>query len=598
MTITKDRDYRLLTFATFGLLWLYVFLRAIYVSPLHDEVATYFHFIETGKIWGEDAQLDANNHLLNSLFGKISYRLFGESFFLFRLPNVLAFALYFWGIRHLLRDLKPWFQYICLIGITSIPYVLEYFAYTRGYGLSITCFTWVLIFAQKLTKQFSLLNLAGLYFFAFAAILSNVSFLTTGCLAVLLTIVLFLRNVRQLSWVQISGFILLTALFFLACKPLVELSMVMKEAGTLYYGSLEGLWDVTGKTLFRYVFFTDHDVLAIVISVLLVVLLIVQLWKLISLGLWNYLRRADGLFAFFFFGLLTLIVIMAEAFKINYPEDRVAMQLIPLFLLLVITTIYHSKTGEKALYLFLLFPLSLILHLSLSTSVFTPDERLTDDFYRKVKKQLKPESSLSGYPTMQLTWALHERNVPVKNFMHLETSFRPNADIVLVKSALTPKNTDLSGYAIIAEDREASYIAYKRKTAFGRRPLFRIGLEQLESQNEYIDLARFSPQSNWQNKPLLISVKATVKRALKTDLESIVISSTKTSGEAFRYESYDLRWYNSIHPDEITFEMTYEFTALDAQESDFVVYLWNKRFTPMKVSNCTVYIYSLQKAEE
>lgn len=591
-----NRNYRYITLGTFVLLWTYVVLRAIFTSPLHDEVATFFHFIETGRIWGSDAQLDANNHLLNSFLGKISYRLFGESFFMFRLPNVLCFALYFWGIRWLLRPLKPAAGYIALIGITAIPYILEYFAYTRGYGISISCFVWVLIFAQKLTTQFKLTTVAGLYFFAFLAITANISFLTTGCLAVLLVGACFLKNLRKAAPLQLAGIAVLTVLFMMVCKPLVGLSMTMKAAGTLYYGSLDGLWDVTGKTLSRYMLFTDADFLCWVFLAGILALLVVHLRQLFILGLWEYLKRLEAVFAFFFFGLLTLIVLMAEAMQINYPEDRVAMHLAPLLLLLIIATLNSRTIGRKAIYALVLFPVTLIFHLSLSTSVFTPDERMTDDFYGKVKRALTEGSSLSGYPTMQLTWALHERKAAFKNYMHLETTFQPNADVVLVKSSLVPKNAGPGGYRIIAEDREAGYIAYKRTTAFDRKPLLRVALEQAQTHDEFIELARFSVQENWQEKPLLLSVKGTLKRSQRTDIESLVISSAKANGEAFRYEAYDLRWYNGILPDELAFEMTYEITAPDPDEAEFVVYIWNKRMVPMALSNCTVYIYALEKS--
>jgi hypothetical protein len=40
----------------------YLLLRAWYVAPMHDEVATFFHFIETGHIWDDQTLADANNH--------------------------------------------------------------------------------------------------------------------------------------------------------------------------------------------------------------------------------------------------------------------------------------------------------------------------------------------------------------------------------------------------------------------------------------------------------------------------------------------------------------------------------------------------------
>lgn len=596
MTTHKTASYtRLLTWATFLVLMSYVLLRAAFVSPLHDEVATYFHFIESGYIWGDGAILDANNHLLNSLCGWISYKLFGESFFFFRLPNVLSFVLYFWGIRQLTKQLEPVTGYLALLGITSIPYVLEYFAYTRGYGISIACFVWVLVFAQRTIKNYKLLNVAGLFLFAFLALAANLSFLTTGCLALLIAGIYFLKNFRKIGRWQLIGIPVITIGFLLACWPLVSLSMKMKEAGTLYYGSLDGLWDVTGKTLSRYVLFTDNDALCWAFAGLIALLLVVQLIRLIRKGLWSYLATTGGLLTFFFTGLLVMIIVMAELLQINYPEDRVGMYFIPLFLLLFVYTVAEHQLARKTAFLLAVFPVTLLLHLSLSTSIFTPDERMTDTFYASVKKHLEPGSTLLGYPTMELTWALHERKAEFKNFMHLDRSFQPDADLVLVKTALLDPKTSLKGYELVAEDTEAGYRAYKRFKAPQRKPLAMISLDNNASQGEYIDIARFETQDNWQGKPLHIAVKGTLKREGNTPVETIVISSAKTDGSGFRYEAFDLRWYNGIQKAEIPFEMHYELPALDTNEAGFTVYAWNKFLYPMAVEQCTVTVYSLIK---
>ncbi len=564
-------SYKLLTWITFLALAIYVVLRALFVSPLHDEVATYFHFIESGYIWGDGAILDANNHLLNSLCGWISYKIFGESFFFFRLPNVVSFALYFWGIRQLTKQLEPLTGYLALLGITSIPYVLEYFAYTRGYGISIGCFVWVLVFARQTITNYKLSNIVGLYVFAFLALAANLSFLTTGCLALLIASVYFLKNIRNLGRWQVIGIPVATIAFLLACKPLVSLSMKMKEAGTLYYGSLDGLWDVTGKTLSRYVLFTDKDALCWVFALVITALLVVQLIRLIRKGLWNYLATTGGMLTFFFTGLLAMIIVMAELLKINYPEDRVGMYFVPLFILLFVYTVAEHPLAKRSVFMLVAFPVTLLLHLSLSTSIFTADERMTDAFYAQVKSHLKPESTLIGYPTMELTWALHERKAAFKNFMHLDRAFQPDADMVLVKTALLDPKTSLKGYQLVAEDREAGYRAYKRAIEPKRRPLAMISLDKNGSKNEYIDIARFDTQDNWQGKPLHIVVKGTLKREGNTPVETIVISSVKTDGSGHRYEAFDLRWYNGIQKAEIPFEMHYELPVLDTNEAGFTV---------------------------
>ncbi|MCH8554049.1 MAG: DUF2827 domain-containing protein, partial [Schleiferiaceae bacterium] len=65
------------------------------VGATYDEVWTITHF---AKFYYPDVltctPCDANNHILNTLFIKVLFTLFGESLFLARLPNVLAFLMY------------------------------------------------------------------------------------------------------------------------------------------------------------------------------------------------------------------------------------------------------------------------------------------------------------------------------------------------------------------------------------------------------------------------------------------------------------------------------------------------------------------------
>ena len=83
--VTRDTWWALLLFLA---LLIYLLLRAWFVEPLHDEVATYFFYIYHGDFWGANMVVDANNHLLNSWLCHAIYRVFGDHFFLFRLPNM------------------------------------------------------------------------------------------------------------------------------------------------------------------------------------------------------------------------------------------------------------------------------------------------------------------------------------------------------------------------------------------------------------------------------------------------------------------------------------------------------------------------------
>jgi hypothetical protein len=122
-----------LLFLCFGaLLLFYVGLRAHRLSFTHDESLTYT--IVTGSpSWVNSA----NNHIFNTQLVKLCDRLFGNSEFSLRLPNVLAFLIYFAGCFYLLTRSSS--TILKLLGFAVLfinPFFLDFFSLARGYGLS------------------------------------------------------------------------------------------------------------------------------------------------------------------------------------------------------------------------------------------------------------------------------------------------------------------------------------------------------------------------------------------------------------------------------------------------------------------------------
>ena len=81
----------------FAIIWIYLWVRGIFVPLSHDEVATYFHYIHAGTLNPYDgAPWDANNHLLNSYLSYFCDRIFGNSEISLRLPSLLIAPIYFY----------------------------------------------------------------------------------------------------------------------------------------------------------------------------------------------------------------------------------------------------------------------------------------------------------------------------------------------------------------------------------------------------------------------------------------------------------------------------------------------------------------------
>jgi hypothetical protein len=115
----------------------YAGLRAVRLSFTFDEAATYISYLSASLLSAFDFT-DANNHVLYTLFAKLTSAFGGSSEFVLRLPSLSGFVLYLvfsWAI------LKRFFgRVFALAGFLLLnlnPYVLDFFSLGRGYGLAL-----------------------------------------------------------------------------------------------------------------------------------------------------------------------------------------------------------------------------------------------------------------------------------------------------------------------------------------------------------------------------------------------------------------------------------------------------------------------------
>ena len=103
-----------------------------------DELATFFAYIRTGHYFNTIELVDANNHVLNSFFGHQFYRWFGDHFFLFRIASILSFPVYFFALKYIVQESIPkWSGVLVFLALICIPWVFEYFGYSRGYAMAL-----------------------------------------------------------------------------------------------------------------------------------------------------------------------------------------------------------------------------------------------------------------------------------------------------------------------------------------------------------------------------------------------------------------------------------------------------------------------------
>jgi hypothetical protein len=132
---------KLLFFGIFLAAGLYLVYKACYLPITHDEVATTLFYSKFSS-WEVMMYPDEwpNNHILNTLLSKYCIALFGPEQWAVRLPNLLFFILYAYAAyRSLLLTVKSssWFFVPFALLFLSNPYLMDFFALSRGYGMSI-----------------------------------------------------------------------------------------------------------------------------------------------------------------------------------------------------------------------------------------------------------------------------------------------------------------------------------------------------------------------------------------------------------------------------------------------------------------------------
>ncbi len=233
------------------LVFLYVFSRSILVGFTHDESLSYT--ILTGN---ESQLFTANNHWLNTILMKCCSLIFGYSEWSLRLPNVLAFGLFAYSIIKILQLSKLHFLTIWLAIFVFFlnPFLLDFFALARGYGLGMGFLT----FAFYQGFRFFYLNqkTSNLILFltsSIACIYANYAFFTP-ILALELSFFLLFLKLHLGLWKKMT-----IAYFIEICLliPAVLNIQYLSKMDELYAGGENNVFQDTLKSIFHFSYETN-----------------------------------------------------------------------------------------------------------------------------------------------------------------------------------------------------------------------------------------------------------------------------------------------------------------------------------------------------
>ena len=378
--------------------------------------------------------------------------------------------------------------------------------------------------------------------------------------------------------------------------PFIYYGLKLKVLGALYYGSLDGLWDVTGMTLTKYTLFISGSWL-IPVYLLVFIGFLYHAFKLLKkdpVKMWSH--SSYLMFAYLFFGNIVGILILAFFFDVNYPEDRAGMYLILLFLLLSFELFNHYQWGKKVQWILLFFPISFITQLSLETSVFSPDDRINDEYFSTLKDQIKPDHSIMIYRILNWNWPYHESHFEDKSSVAMFNNHETNLTDWIITKTTVPMHPNIKElYDTIAFHPASTYIAFKRKQSTIKKPINSIEAEPQNTNQEYYNLAEFDIPDSLQHIQLTTKAHLSTEE-IKNKLQ-IVISVSDTSNSETRYLYYDIG--TCYQGSRINDNMHHNFVIgnLEPSEKKIKVYIWNRSNVKYNISNIQTELLELKTPE-
>lgn len=587
---------RNLYIALFLLLWLYIWMRAIFTQLIHDEVATFYRYINIARFLPYYSEWSANNHILNSLFSYIFYSIFGNSALALRLANILAFPLFFFfllKIASLLNSKSIRIGFVIVLAF--LHNFLEFFALSRGYGLSMAFLAGSLWFLFK-----SLENLAPRYvcwtlLYAFLALTANLTLLNS---CIIIITILIIKIIAEKSQGKKASNINWITIFFLGIVPVVFYVFYLldlKVRGQLYYGLTTGFWEVTVRTLIKTMIDTESIWPEIFTGFYLVLiagfLFYFLLMKLRIVNLFN----DHYIFTYLLFGNIFAAFLLRHLFEVNYPEDRTGLYFI-VFLIGAIAFIADKIRTEKVFkYAFILlipllfFPWHFLNNMNLTHNSFE-NHKIPERFYDKVYEDYKPGKApptMGGYKARQLRWA----------FMN----YKRGGKLGKIHGSLYPSTIEDFQIGILSDVPEwekyydpidfhatSRFYLLERKKKLNPLPILKFdSITKSKTGNEYYNFFDIHLDS-LAGDTLLIEFDLHFDTKAKPFKSWLVASVKKEENDEIRYEFFALDWFQKNWEGENGHVLNSMIVPLPANTKRMVFYLWNILKEEYQITNGSI----------
>lgn len=572
----------------------YLILRAIHVPIVHDEVMTFFHYVQKGRWLPYSAHWDANNHVIHSGLAILLFTIFGKAPLVLRMVSLLAFPVFAWFNWKLCSLLKSKnLAVLTFIALLSARFSLEFFAMARGYGLALAFMSGALWFMVQYFSDSTAKNLKNALIFLGLMIGANMSFFNTATIALGLIVLELILNKKLGSWTlkHWGNFALYGILPWILG---LIFAFAMKERGLLYYGTLDGFIPVTLNSLLRLQFGSTSVILQTVAIAIFFLTSITLLWYWFK----DKIRTLDlpSLVAILLLTNWLIILLMAWFLKVNYPEDRAGIYFIPLLILAIAFTFERLSQAQAkwslAGYSLLIFPLLTAFTANTKHIDLWHEQTLPDQFEAVINKNYKEGELMMSYPLSVVAWSYKnlDHKVPGQT-MHFLTypSLVPEWQVIYTPDYEKLKST----YDLLDKDDLIGMCLLKRKKPM-KRTLAWESSEELhtngEVRDEYFKIyekfdTTFSPT-------VMIEIEYSLRSFSAPFNGQFGYSVDDSTGSNVILDYMPFNWMQSEWTGEK--KRSYRFLEkIPPKSKRIAVYIWNMDHQPFELKDCKMRIYTL-----
>lgn len=561
------------------MVFIIIALRAFFIPFCHDEIATFFFYVQNNNYLPYSAHVYTNNHVLNSALANICYHLAGSHRFVLRIPNILSFIVLCYGLYRHFNYLTSVFSKLALVSFFILTFnFLDFFELCRGYGLSIG---FMVLGLSYLLDHFKLKSSKPFLLFSLCWQLALAANLTLVVVLTILVVYCFLFQVTNkiaftLKNICIHLFNLALLIFW------IKFSLFYKDMGKLDAGAGEDYWQVTFKSLINWIFGTEN--------LWMQVLIITGFCLLIGFVIIHLVRSKFNLQVFFiprnFYPLLLVTLIVAfylqnKILHVNFPEDRTGIFFYVFFALSLVFLINEFSRPVSAIISSGLIVTSLFYFcVSLNFTDFT------SSFYYTIPKKmydvLKSEYNktgqiftIGGHRVRELNYAyLNYRGGSVLNHMDDSEQMHMNCDYYYAMKREEPYYKFF--YDEIAYEKKWDHVLLKRKEKITRKQVAVVPNvpSNYKSSTGFFEFIRITDTAFRSKNSLEAELEITFNQVEKPFNAFIVFSVENIKGETVYYKHVPL----NMLADNLNGETKYLKLTTGKMPADFktaVVYLWN-----------------------